>query len=68
MSLEASRGDAADFEAHSQTQDVSADWIGDFDGRAGVGQVAGVVRGAEVIEDNFVEQCAWCCREAPTPL
>ena len=56
------------FDADGQTEDVTADGICHFDCGGGIGQVAGVVRGAEVVEDDFVERCTRCCTQAPTPL
>ena len=56
------------FDADGEAEDVAADGIRHFHRRGGVGQVAGVVGGAKVIEDNFVEDCTWSNSQAPTPL
>ena len=66
LGFETGGGDAAVIEADGEAEDVSADRICHFNRRGGVGQVAGVVWGAKVVEDNFVEHCTWCCRQAPT--
>ena len=36
-------------------QDVAANGIGDFDGGGGVGELADVAGGLEVVEDGFAE-------------
>lgn len=68
LRFEARGGDAAIFDADGQTEDVTADGICHFDCGGGVGQVAGIMRGAKVVEDDFVERCTRCCTQAPTPL
>ena len=55
MRFEAGGGDAVGFEADGKAEDVSADGICHFNRRAGIGQVAGIVRSAKMVEDDFVE-------------
>ena len=55
MRSKPSGGDSSIFEAHGEAQDIAADWIGDFHGRGGARQIAGIARIAEVVENRVVE-------------
>ena len=48
-------GDAAGFETREEPEDVTAHRIRDFDRCSGIGELAGVSRVAEVIENGFAE-------------
>ena len=55
MGFETSGGDAAGFDADGEAQNVAADRICHLDASGGIGQIAAIVRSAEVIEDDVVE-------------
>lgn len=55
LAQEADLGDAAVCQLRRQMQNVAAEWIGHFDARGGVGDLAHISRGLEVIEDRLTE-------------
>jgi len=55
LGFEARACDAAIFDAHGEAEDVAAYGICHFNRRAGIGQVAGIVWSAKMVEDDFVE-------------
>jgi hypothetical protein len=50
--FEAGFGDAAVIKARGELENVAAGGIGDLDGGGGVGEITGVARGFEVVEDG----------------